>query len=49
VNRQYVVNLHAISSIEEAVNDGYEITMSDGTTLEVSRRNAVELKDLLSF
>ena len=48
-NRQYVVNLHAIVSIEEAVNDGYEITMSDGKTLEVSRRNAVEMKDLLSF
>lgn len=48
-NRQYVVNLHAISSIEEAINDGYEITMEDGKTLEVSRRNAVELKDLLSF
>lgn len=48
-NRQYVVNLHAIVSIEEAVNDGYEITMNDGKTLEVSRRNAVELKDLLSF
>jgi two-component system, LytTR family, response regulator len=48
-NRQYVVNLHAVSSIEEAINDGYEITMNDGKTLEVSRRNAVELKDLLSF
>lgn len=48
-NRQYVVNLHAVSSIEEAINDGYEITMDDGKTLEVSRRNAVELKDLLSF
>ena len=49
VNRQYVVNLHAIVSIEEAINDGYEITMNDGKTLEVSRRNAVELKDILSF
>lgn len=48
-NRQYVVNLHEIVSIEEAVNDGYEITMSDGKVLEVSRRNAVELKELLSF
>jgi two-component system, LytTR family, response regulator len=48
-NRQYVVNLHDIVSIEEAVNDGYEITMSDGKVLEVSRRNAVELKELLSF
>jgi two-component system LytT family response regulator len=49
VNRQYVVNLHAIVSIEEAINDGYEIIMNDGKTLEVSRRNAVELKDILSF
>lgn len=49
VNRQYVVNLHAIVSIEESINDGYEITMNDGKTLEVSRRNAVELKDILSF
>ncbi len=49
VNRQYVVNLNAIVNIEEAVNDGYEITMNDGKTLEVSRRNAVELKDILSF
>jgi two-component system LytT family response regulator len=48
-NRQYVVNLHAVKSIEEAIGDGYEITMSDGKVLEVSRRNAVELKDLLSF
>jgi len=48
-NRQYVINLHAVASIEEAVGDGYEITMSDGKVLEVSRRNAVELKDLLSF
>lgn len=48
-NRQYVVNLHEVAKIEEAINDGYEITMSDGKVLEISRRNAVELKDLLSF
>jgi two-component system LytT family response regulator len=48
-NRQYVVNLHEVTKIEESINDGYEITMSDGKTLEISRRNAVELKDLLSF
>ncbi|RYY75540.1 MAG: response regulator transcription factor [Gammaproteobacteria bacterium] len=48
-NRQFVVNLHAIVNIDEAVGDGYEITMNDGKILEVSRRNAVELKDLLSF
>jgi len=48
-NRQYIVNLNAIKSIEEATNDGYEITMKDGKLLDVSRRNAIELKELLSF
>lgn len=48
-NRQCIVNLQAIQSIEESLNWGYEITMSDGKVLEVSRRNAAELKDLLSF
>lgn len=49
VNRQYVVNLHCINTINEGINDGYEITMDDGKLLEVSRRNAAELKELLSF
>ena len=49
VSRQYIVNLNEIKSIEEAMNDGYEITMSDGKLLDVSRRNAIELKELLSF
>lgn len=49
VNRQYIVNLNEIKCIEEATNDGYEITMNDGKQLEVSRRNALELKELLSF
>ena len=49
VNRQYIVNLHDILRIEEAVNDGYEITMSDNNVIQISRRNASELKDLLSL
>lgn len=49
VSRQYVVNLQAVVTIEESVGDGYEITMSDGKNIEVSRRNAAELKDLLSL
>ncbi len=48
-NRQYIVNLQEIAKIEETINDGYEITMNDGKILEISRRNAVELKELLSF
>lgn len=49
VSRQYVVNLHEIQAIDESIGDGYDLTMSDGRVLEVSRRNAAELKKLLSF
>jgi two-component system LytT family response regulator len=49
VNRQFIVNLHEIRRIEESISDGYIIRMSDGKELEISRRNAIELKELLSF
>ena len=48
-SRQYIVNLNAIVGIDEGVGDGYELTMDDGKVLEVSRRNASELKKRLSF
>ena len=48
-NRQYVVNLNEIQAINESISDGYDLTMSDGRVIELSRRNAVELKKLLSF
>ncbi len=48
-NRQYIVNLNQIRSIDESIGDGYDLTMSDGHVIEVSRRNTVELKKLLSF
>jgi two-component system LytT family response regulator len=41
--------LQAIVAIEESLRDGYYVTMKDGKVLEVSRRNAAELKDLLSL
>lgn len=49
VNRQYIVNLNSIQNIEEAISDGYCITMIDGKELEISRRNATSLKERLSF
>lgn len=48
-SRQYIVNLNEITDIDEGIGDGYELTMSDGKVLEVSRRNATELKKRLSF
>ena len=48
-NRQFIVNLQEIRRIEESISDGFVVTMSDGKELEISRRNAIELKELLSF
>jgi two-component system, LytTR family, response regulator len=48
-NRQYIVNLQAIKTIEEDIRDGYLMTMNNGMTIEISRRQAADLKELLSF
>lgn len=48
-NRQYIINLHQVRQLEEDVGDGYLVTMSDGKVIDISRRNAKHLKDLLSF
>jgi two-component system, LytTR family, response regulator len=48
-NRQCIINLQEIRSIEESISLGYDVTMNDGRQIEISRRNALELKALLSF
>ncbi len=48
-NRQFIVNLNRIDQIQPSVNDGYDLVMDDGKVVEVSRRNAIELKDRLSM
>lgn len=48
-NRQFIINLHAISAIEESINDGYEVTMDNGMQIAISRRQACELKERLSL
>ena len=49
VNRQFIINLQSVVTIVETLNDGYELTMTDGKTIEISRRNTVKLKSLLSL
>jgi two-component system, LytTR family, response regulator len=48
-SRQHIVNLQAVAAVEESISLGYKLTLCDGTVLEISRRNAAELKDLLSL
>lgn len=48
-NRNSLVNLRHIRSIDPWVNDGYQLTLSDGSQLEVSRRQARDLRERLSL
>lgn len=48
-NRNTLVNLRAIKNIDLGVRDGYDLTLRDGSTIEVSRRQARELRDRLAL
>lgn len=48
-NRQCIINLQEIRSITESISLGYDVTMSDGHVIDISRRNASDLKELLSL
>lgn len=48
-NRNTLVNLRAITRIDPWVNDGYRLTLRDGGEIDVSRRQARELREQLSL
>lgn len=48
-NRQQIINLENVSSIEPWVGDGLLIRLQDGTEVEASRRQARELKQRLEL
>ena len=48
-NRQQIVNLDYIANIEPWVNEGLLLKLTDGTQVEVSRRQAKELRQRLDF
>lgn len=49
ISRQHIVNVNFVSNIESWPNGGFMLTMTDGKEIEVSRRYASQLKDLLSL
>lgn len=49
VSRQHIVNLNAVVAIEEALGAGYLVTLDNGQKIEISRRNAAQLKETLSL
>ncbi len=49
VNRQSIINLNYIELIEPSISEGYDIKLKGGILVEVSRRNAAKLKEMLSL
>lgn len=48
-NRNTLVNLRMIKNIDLGVGEGYDLTLRDGSTVEVSRRQAKELRERLAL
>lgn len=48
-NRNTLVNLRLVQAVDLAIGDGYTLTMKDGAEVEVSRRQARELRDRLAL
>lgn len=48
-SRKHILNLNYIASIETWFNGGLMVKMKDGREVEISRRQAVKLKELMSL
>jgi len=48
-NRNTLVNLRRVRAIEPSLSDGYDLTLDDGSQVEVSRRQARELRERLTL
>lgn len=48
-NRNTLVNLRMVKNIDLSVADGYDLTLKDGSVVEVSRRQARELRERLAL
>ncbi|MCX6185697.1 MAG: LytTR family DNA-binding domain-containing protein [Bacteroidetes bacterium] len=48
-NRQQIINLSYIEKIEPFFNSGFLIYLKDGNKIEVSRRQAVKFKEMMSL
>jgi two-component system LytT family response regulator len=48
-NRQHIVNLKFIQSVEPWLDNNFRLLMDDDTEIEISRRNSSQFKSLLSL
>lgn len=48
-NRKYIINLNHITAIENWFNGGLQVTLSDNEKIEISRRQTIRFKDMMSL
>jgi two-component system LytT family response regulator len=48
-NRKYIINLNHITAIENWFNGGLQATLSDNEKIEISRRQTIRFKDMMSL
>ncbi|GAB3059032.1 LytR/AlgR family response regulator transcription factor [Stenotrophomonas tumulicola] len=48
-NRNTLVNLHMVRAVEPSIGDGYDLVLSNGSHVEVSRRQARELRERMAL
>lgn len=48
-NRKYIVNLQWVSSIENWFNGGLQVELREGEKVEISRRQAIRFKEMMSL
>jgi two-component system LytT family response regulator len=48
-NRKFIINLNWVSSIENWFNGGLQVELREGEKVEISRRQAIRFKELLSI
>lgn len=48
-SRKHIINLNYIASVEQWFNSGLNVKLKDGKEVEISRRQAVKLKDMMSL
>ncbi len=46
-NRKFIINLNWVNSIENWFNGGLRVSLKDGKQIEISRRQAAKLKDIM--
>jgi two-component system LytT family response regulator len=48
-NRKFIINLQWVSSIENWFNGGLRVELMEGEKVEISRRQAIRFKEVMSF